>query len=481
MMKKTLTTLGLLVLASCQQQPAAAPPPPPPPPPPVTPAPVATTPPPAAPVAPAVPPATGAERAKLFQDCWAAYSAKDWAKFGPCYAEHATSEEVDSGKPVASGRADIVKHAQGQAAQAPDEVGELQLVLVNGNNMASVALLKGTNTGPLATPGGELPPTKKKFGFLAGHAVDLSDDGRAAAHDRFYADGGTFMGQVGLMKTPHRRVVDKSWAEKPVVIATGSDVEKANLAAAPKSLEAFNKHDLPALLAMMTDDVVFSEAASPVDQVGKKAVERSYKEMFKAFSDVKLEITRSWAAGDYLVWEGSMVGTNDGVMPSMRINKPTGKKVSSRFLEIDKIQGGKMKNIWIFDNGMSFAGQLGMLPPPPAPKPAPAPAAAKPGAAAPAAAPAAAAPAGKPAPAAAAAPAAAKPAAAPAPAAPAAAAPAMKPAAAPAAPPAAPAPKAAAPAAPVAPAAPPAKPAAPAAPAPAAPAPKPAPAAPAPK
>jgi hypothetical protein len=458
MMKKTLTTLGLLVLASCQQQPAAAPPPPPPPPP-VTLAPIEATPP-APPAAPAPPPATGAERAKLFQDCWAAYSTKDWAKFGSCYADHATSEEVDSGKPVSNGRADILKKAQGEAAQAPDEVGELELVLVNGNNMAAIVYVKGTNTGPLVTPGGEIPATKKKFGFLAGHAVDTSEDGRAAVHDRFYADGATFMGQVGLAKMPHRKVVDKGWAEKPVVIAAGSDVEKANLAAAPKALEAFNKHDLPTLLGMMTDDVVFAEAASPMDQVGKKAVERSYKEMFKAFSDAKLEVARSWAAGDYLVWEGALVGTNDGAMPSAGIKKPTGKKVSSRFLEIDKIQGGKIKNIWIFDNGMSFAGQLGLLPPPPAPKAAPAAAAAKPGAA----------------PAAAAAPGPAKPAAAPAaaPAAPVAAAPAMKPAAAPAAP-------AAKPAAPAAPAAKPAAPAAPPAPAPAAPAPKPAPTPPAPK
>ena len=41
MMKKTLTTFGLLALASCSQQPAAAPPPPPPPPPALT-APVST-------------------------------------------------------------------------------------------------------------------------------------------------------------------------------------------------------------------------------------------------------------------------------------------------------------------------------------------------------------------------------------------------------------------------------------------------------
>jgi hypothetical protein len=251
-------------------------------------------------------------------------------------------------------------------------------------------------------------------------------------------------------------------------MATGSDVEKANLASAAKGLEAFNKHDIPALMASCADDVVFSEAASPVDRVGKKAVEKSHQELFKAFSDVKLEIAKSWAAGDYLVFEGSFVGTNDGPMPSAGIKKATGKRVSARFLEIDKIVGGKLKNIWIFDNGMSFAAQLGLLPPPPAPKPAAAakpgaapaaasagaPAAAKPGAPAAAAAPAAA-PAAKPAPG----PAPATPAAKPAPAASGASGPAMKPATpAPAAPtvakPATPAPAAPGAAKPATPAAP---------------------------
>jgi len=459
MMKKTLTTFGLLALASCQQQPAAAPPPPPPPPP-VSPAPVEMTPPPAAPVVSKAPPATSAERVKWLQDCWTAFNTKDWAKFAPCYAEGASSEEIDSGMPASNGRADIVKMAQAISAQAPDQVGELQLVLVNGNNLAAVALIKGTNTGPILTPGGEIPATKKKFGMLMGQSAETTEDGRAVLRDRHYVDGGTFMGQLGLAKMPHRKVLDKGWAEKPVVVATGSDVEKANLAALPKALEAFNKHDVATLVGMMADDVVFSELASPVDFVGKKAVEKSHTEMFKAFTDARLEIAHSWAAGDYVVWEGTFIGTNDGPMPSAGIRKATGKKVSSRFLKIDKIQAGKVKNMWLLDNGMGFAAQLGLLPPPPAAKPAPAAAAAA-----------------KPAPAAAPAPGAAKPA--PVPAAAAATAPAMKPAPATPAAPAAPAAKPAAPATPAAPAAKPATPAAPAAPAAA---PKPAaPAAPAPK
>ena len=387
MMKKTLSTLGLLALASCSQQPAAAPPPPPPPPPPVAPAPMATMPAPAA-EAPKPPPATGAERAKGFSECWAAWSAKDWAKFGACYAENATSEQVDSGMAPLVGRKEIVDRTAKMGSEAPDQTGELELVLVNGNNVAAVGLVKGTNTGPLMSPGGELPATKKKFGLLMGHAVELTEDGRAVAHDRQYFDAGTFLGQLGLVKMPHRKVLEKGAAEKPVVVATGSDAEKANLAAAAKTLEAFNKHDVPGLVGMLADDVVFSDVSAPADRVGKKAVEKSYKDMFKAFSDLKLEVARAWPAGDYLVWEGSFVGTNDGAMPSMGINKPTGKKVSARYLEIDKLVNGKVKDMWIFDNGMAFAMQLGLVPPPGA-KPAggaPAPAAqagapaAKPGA-----------------------------------------------------------------------------------------------------
>ncbi|HEY3493140.1 MAG TPA: ester cyclase [Polyangiaceae bacterium] len=447
MTKTILTTVALLVLAGCQQQePAASPAPPP-----AEPAPIAPSPPPvAAAPAPPPPPATPAERAQGFQSCWAAFNAKDWAKFGACYAEGASTEQVDTGFPAVKGRSDIVeKSAKSFAAAMPDITGEIQLTLVNGSNIVSIVLLKGTHTGPLPTPdGSSIPATNKKIGILTAHAVDLTEDGRAVQYDRFYTDGSSEMGQLGLNSSPHRKLIETSWAEKPVVIAGNTDAEKMGIAAAAKVVENFNKHDVKALIEPLADDVVWSEMSAPADKVGKAAVKRSYEELFKGFPDAKLEVTRTWAAGDYVVSEGALVGTNTGDMPSMKLKK-TGKSVRARFLEVDKISGGKVKNVWIFDNGASFASQLGLLKPP-AQKPAPATAKPAPVAAAPAAAP------GKPGAAPAAAPAstpAAKPATAPVAAAPAAAAPKAAPAA-PAAPaPAAPAQKpAAAPAAPASPA-----------------------------
>jgi hypothetical protein len=289
MIKWTLGTVGFLALAACaQQEPPAAPGNPPaealPGPAPVA---VTTAPTPAPALAPALPPATNEERAKLFQDCWGLFNAKDWAKFPACYSETATSDRVDTGFPVSTGRAGVAKTAQAIAAELPDANGELQLTLVNGNDLASVVLFRGTNGGPLTVPGGgSIPATNKKIGILLGQVLETSADGRSIAKERLYSDSGALLGQLGLNPAPHRKLIEKGAVEKPVVIATNSDVEKANLALYPKAIEAFNKHDVNALTALMADDVTLTEGSAPADKVGKAAVKKSYQELFKGFSDV---------------------------------------------------------------------------------------------------------------------------------------------------------------------------------------------------
>jgi ketosteroid isomerase-like protein len=317
------------------------------------------------PEAPPAPPAplTAEQEVKLFQDCWAAFNAKDWAKFAPCYSEGASSEEVDTGMPKHVGREAIVeKGAKAFVAQAPDVTGEHQLLLINGEHVAALVSLRGTNSGPLLSPdGSSLPPTNKKFGLLLAQAGETEPSG-PLREDRLYMDFGTFLGQLGLHPGPHRPLLEAAPA-KEVVIASGSEEEKANLAAVARSVELFNQHDVKGLLALMTDDVVFSDGAAPADFVGKKAVQKSYEDLFKGFHDVKLSVDESWAAGKYVVSEGSLSGTNDGNMASMKLKK-TGKHVNLRFLEVDELAAGKLRSMRVFDNGMAFALQLGLLPPP---------------------------------------------------------------------------------------------------------------------
>ena len=376
-MKYSIGLIGLAIvgLAACQQQePAAGPLEAPAPAEPVAAAPAPAASPADAPKPAAPPPATADERSKWFKDCWAQFNAKDWAKFQNCYAENATSEQVDMGMPPLVGRANIIdKSAKLFAGAFPDLTGENELTIVSGNDIVSVSLLKGTHKGPLPGPQGETPATNKKIGYLMVHHITTTADGRAVAKERFIYDGGTFSSQLGLSPMPARKPLEQGWADKPSLVSSGSDAEKANIAVLGAWNAAFNKHDAAALGALMTDDTSFSDLAAPADKVGKKEVQKSNEEMLKGFPDLKVDQTAVWAAGDYVISAGRFSGTNTGDMPSMKLKK-TGKAVSMEYYMVTKLAGGKVKNTWLFSNGTAFASQLGILP---QPKAAPA----KPGAA----------------------------------------------------------------------------------------------------
>jgi predicted ester cyclase len=354
----SFAALSLVGLAGCgQQEPAAAP---------LAPPPAATV---AAAPAPVVEakkeepkpvPLTAEQKVKGYQEGWAAFNAKDFGKFHAIWAPEATSEMLDMGPPLLGPSAIVEQGAKRFASAFPDSTGELELTLVNGNNILGVVLTRGTQTGIFVTPTGSVPPTNKKVGFLMAHGIELNDAGKAVKEVLAY-DGGTLAGQLGLMTMPHRKALETGWTDKPVVIASGSEVEKANLAAMAKEVESFNKHDAAGALATAADDIVFSEVSAPADRVGKKESLKGVEDMFKAFPDAKLDVKSSWAAGDYVVATGTWSGTNTGVSPAMKVK--TGKAVSVHFIEIDKFAAGKTKNIWLFSNGAAAAAQLGLLPP----------------------------------------------------------------------------------------------------------------------
>jgi steroid delta-isomerase-like uncharacterized protein len=319
----------------------------------------AKTPEPVKPPEPAPKAMTDDDKVAWYKGCWDAWSKKDWAAFDKCYAADAESEHVDSGMPAAKGKTAAIEIGKSFTTAYPDITGEPQLILVKGDWLFSVVLIRGTHTAPLATPMGELPPTNKKVGYMVGHAVQMSDKG--AVKDWFFGDQGTILAQLGQSPMPARPAIEQGWADKPVVIAKGDQKEKDNEAVSKAGIEAFNKHDVNAFLALLADDVVWSEAAMPAD-MDKKAAGAGMTEFFKSFSDIKITPEHAHGIGDWVVTIGGLAGTNDGDMPSMKMPK-TGKPVQLRFIEFTRLDGGKMKGNWLFYNGLAMAAQLGMIPP----------------------------------------------------------------------------------------------------------------------
>jgi steroid delta-isomerase-like uncharacterized protein len=90
-----------------------------------------------------------------------------------------------------------------------------------------------------------------------------------------------------------------------------SDVD--TLALLDRFAAAWNRHDLDALMSMMTDDCVFEASAGPdVDgrrSEGKPAVRAAYAAVFEAFPDARWAGARHFVAGTRGVSEWTFTGT----------------------------------------------------------------------------------------------------------------------------------------------------------------------------
>jgi|SRR5688572_13320191 len=328
--------IALLLAAACSE-PA---PPPPPPPPPVK---------------------TAQERVQLYQDCWNHFNTKAYDRMASCYASAMTAEVADSATPKVTTPADAIAQMKKDEAAFPDRRGELRYVFVNGSHIAGVVLYTGTNSGAMAGPDGKpMPATNKSIGMLMGHALDLDANGAAATRETVYLEEGTMMAQLGLNPNPARKPEKGTGAAPVIVIAKNDATEAANVTAVRAMYDAFAKKDVKAMQAAMTDDFKLIEIAQAMD-LDKKAADKSMSEFMRGFPDLTPSVTTIWAAGDFVIVEGSISGTNTGPMPSMGMKKPTGKKITVRFMEVYEMSGGKAKTEWLFYNGAAFASQLGLM------------------------------------------------------------------------------------------------------------------------
>jgi predicted ester cyclase len=311
--------------------------------------------------APTPTPLTSAERAAWYQACWGHFNARAWDQFKTCYADRIESDQIDSGYPALKGIDAVMTNTKQLIAAFPDFRGSGQLILVNGDTIVSVFVVNGTHAGPMVGPDGKtLPPTNKPIGYLQAHWIETDAIGNKAVKEAFYSDTGTMMAQLGLNPAPARPVMANTVAAPTVAIVAGSPTEQRNVASFEAQISAFNAHDVKGVNADNAPDAVFHDVTAPKDQNVKESA-AGLADMFRAFPDAKLAPSSIWGAGDYVVIVGRFEGTNSGTSAMMGIKKPTGKPARVGYLEIARFENGKVKEDWLFYNGMAFASQLGLL------------------------------------------------------------------------------------------------------------------------
>lgn len=125
-----------------------------------------------------------------------AISRGDAAGYAAAFAEGATL--VDPLFPDGlRGREAIEAATEAMLNTFPDLSATLRSIVQSGNRAAVEATYRGTNDGPLAMPGGELPPTGREVTIELCEIFEVGDDG-LILHDRSYFDVAGFLQQLGI-------------------------------------------------------------------------------------------------------------------------------------------------------------------------------------------------------------------------------------------------------------------------------------------
>jgi len=115
----------------------------------------------------------------------AAYYTQDCVVYDPFYPE-----------PL-RGRAAVEKDSADTFRAFPDVRVEVINIFEKGDRAAGEIMMTGTNSGPLATPMGEVPATGKRID-LRGALVGRINAENLIVEERRYYDTGTLMRQLGL-------------------------------------------------------------------------------------------------------------------------------------------------------------------------------------------------------------------------------------------------------------------------------------------
>ena len=229
----------------------------------------------------------------------------------------------------------------------------------NGNTTAFEWVVTGKNDGPLP---GQAKPTGKQIG-IAGVSVATFDDAGLIREEHRYVDTPTVLSQLdpkakaGTFRAP----LTLPTAAPEAYVAKGTPEEAKTLAQAKALYTAFEGKKEADVIALVTDDTTIDDFTMPATTKGTKGIKDYVDSFWKTFPDVAQVKPVQFAAGDYVVTEGTFTGTQKGALGPI---KATNKPVSMRFVDIFQFKDGKVVRGDSFGNSAEILVAVGAMQPP---------------------------------------------------------------------------------------------------------------------
>lgn len=130
-------------------------------------------------------------------------------------------------------------------------------------------------------------------------------------------------------------------------------------------VEAINSGNADTYLAQYAPDAVIDYANAPEGSAikGTEGIRKELSSHYKAFPDMKFELKRYAAVGEYYLVEGTVKGTNTGSMtaPDGKEMKPTGKPLNMDMAFTLKVQDGKVVEDYSYWDNLAFMEQMGLM------------------------------------------------------------------------------------------------------------------------
>jgi steroid delta-isomerase-like uncharacterized protein len=124
--------------------------------------------------------------------------------------------------------------------------------------------------------------------------------------------------------------------------------------------DAWNRHDVDAIVAMHTEDSVFCNHTSGGEAVGREAIRRIVSGVFQTFPDIHFELRRLYVRDDLVVqeWTASATHRNPAKYKDATL-APTGKIVRWNGMDVIPMRDGKVARKDVYADSMSYLRQLG--------------------------------------------------------------------------------------------------------------------------
>lgn len=297
-------------------------------------------------------------------------NAHDAKKLASLYAETAVTQEM--GQPEVRGRASIEQNAEEMFKMMKDVKLTTGRHWINKNQ----AVLEWTFTGRVDGDFMGMKVANKSVGVVGVDVVTVGDDG-LITEDRRYSDGMTVLGQIDpkLAGGGPVRAVPTAPPGTEVLESKGTPEEAKLVDAANKMYGLMDEHKVDDVLAMSADDVTMDDFTQAGTMKGKKDIKAFLGAIFTALPDFKQPRTLQFAAGDFVITQGTITGTQKGALgPIKASNKP----VTFHFVDVMQMKDGKFTKGWSYANNAELLQQIGAIPahgatPPAASAPAPAP------------------------------------------------------------------------------------------------------------